>query len=129
MPKSAWRVCSEPGCPEYTQSSRCTEHQRAAEHRRGTARQRGYGREHERRFRPGVLGRDPVCTCPGCTSCQPGAGRPCAAASVHADHWPMSRRELVAARLDPDDPQHGRGLCQPCHSRSTASEQPGGWNQ
>lgn len=50
------------------------------------------------------------------------------APSVHAEHWPLSRRELVAAGLDLDDPQHGR-LCGPCHSKHTASEQPGGCNQ
>jgi 5-methylcytosine-specific restriction protein A len=48
---------------------------------------------------------------------------------VHADHWPLSRRELVEQGLDPDDPKHGRGLCTSCHSRSTAREQPGGWNR
>lgn len=127
--RRARTVCSVPGCPELTDGGRCATHQAEAERARGTARQRGYGAAHEQRFRPGVLARDPVCTCPGCPSCQPAGGRPCASRAVHADHWPMSRRELVAARLDPDDPRHGRGLCQPCHSHHTAREQPGGWNQ
>ncbi|WP_329177827.1 holin [Streptomyces sp. NBC_01477] len=129
MPRAGrWRVCSVPGCPEYTQDSRCTDHTRAADRARGTARQRGYGRAHEQRFRPGVLRRDPMCTCPGCPSCcRGGAGR-CVTASAHADHWPLDRRQLVLQGLDPDDPQHGRGLCGPCHSSWTATEQPGGWN-
>lgn len=120
-------VCSVPGCPEYTdQGGRCADHRAEAEQRRGTARQRGYGRRHETRFRPGVLTRDPACLC---TDEDHGHGQPCGQPSVHADHYPLSRRELVAAGLDPDDPRHGRGLCGPCHSRETAKHQPGGWNQ
>lgn len=126
MPRrTGWRVCSTPGCPEYTEGGRCTEHRREAEQRRGTARQRGYGGRHERRFRPGVLVRDPTCVC---SDERHGHAAPCGRLSVHADHWPLSRRELVEQGLDPDDPQHGRGLCQPCHSSETARSQPGGWN-
>lgn len=114
--RRALSICSAPGCPEYTDSGRCEDHRREAELRRGTARQRGYGRQHESRFRPGVLARDPVCViCKG-------------APSVHADHHPLSRRELVEQHLDPDDPKYGRGLCGPCHSSETAQHQPGGWN-
>ncbi|MER7155437.1 holin, partial [Streptomyces lydicus] len=54
---------------------------------------------------------------------------PCGQRSAHADHYPLSRRELVARGDDPDDPRHGRGLCGPCHSSETAQHQPGGWNQ
>lgn len=115
--RSGWRVCTVPGCPEFTQDGRCPEHRREAERRRGTARQRGYGRDHEQRFRPGVLARDPMCALCG--------QRP----SVHADHYPLSRRELVEQGLDPNDPKYGRGLCGPCHSSSTAKAQPGGWHQ
>lgn len=114
--RRALAVCSVPGCPEYTDSGRCTEHRAEAEQRRGSARERGYGRQHEHRFRAGVLQRDPTCVL--CTE------RP----SQHADHHPLSRRELVEQRLDPDDPAHGRGLCGPCHSSETAQHQPGGWN-
>lgn len=115
--RTGWRVCTTPGCPEFTdQGGRCEEHRRAAEQRRGSARQRGYGKGHEQRFRPGVLARDPVCVLCG------------QAPSVHADHYPLDRRQLVAAGLDPDDPRHGRGLCRPCHSRHTAVAQPGGWH-
>lgn len=111
------RVCTVPGCPELTQGGRCESHQREAEQRRGTARQRGYGHGHETRFRPAVLARDPMCVL-----CRK-------APSVHADHHPLSRRQLTEQGLDPDDPKHGRGLCGPCHSKHTAAEQPGGWNQ
>ncbi|MEU6709988.1 hypothetical protein ABZ897_00800 [Nonomuraea sp. NPDC046802] len=51
--------------------------------------------------------------------------------STVADHHPLSRRELVARGLDPDDPQYGRGLCTSCHGKETAAnpEQAGGWNR
>jgi len=120
------RICNVPGCPEYTTTSRCDEHTRAADHARGTARQRGYDTGHEKHFRPAVLAREPRCVCDDETH---GHDQPCGAPSVHADHWPLSRRELVARNLNPDDPKHGRGLCGPCHSKHTATEQPGGWNQ
>lgn len=123
--RSGWRVCTVPGCPEFTQGGRCPEHQRAAEKRRGSARQRGYGGQHETRFRPGVLAKHPTCVC---TDQQHGHGQPCGQPSVHADHHPLSRRELEARGLDPNDPQYGRGLCGPCHSSETAKAQPGGWN-
>ena len=47
-----------------------------------------------------------------------------------ADHWPLTRRELVAAGLDPDHPARGRGLCAPCHAKATALDPRtrGGWN-
>lgn len=124
--RKALRVCSVPGCPEYTQSGRCDDHRRQAEQRRGTARQRGYDTQHEQRFRPVVLARDPRCVC---TDEGHGHGIPCGKPSVHADHHPLSRRELVEQGEDPNDPKHGRGLCGPCHSRSTAQDQPGGWNR
>jgi 5-methylcytosine-specific restriction protein A len=127
MPRrGGYRVCSVPGCPEYTTAGRCEDHRRQAEKQRGTARQRGYGRQHETRFRPAVLARDPRCVC---TDEDHGHGSPCGQPSVHADHWPLSRRELVDQGLDPNDPKRGRGVCHPCHSSSTAREQPGGWNR
>lgn len=125
MPRrGGYRVCSVPGCPEYTDSGRCPDHRREAEQRRGSARQRGYGRGHEKRFRPAVLARNPACVC---TEEDHGHVAPCGQPSAHADHWPLSRRELVEQGLDPDDPRHGRGLCQPCHAKETARHQPGGF--
>ncbi|MER6531170.1 holin [Streptomyces sp. NPDC001508] len=121
-----WRVCSTPGCPEYTQQGKCDAHRRAAEQRRGSARQRGYDRQHETRFRRPVLQRDPNCVC---TDEAHGHSNPCGQPSRHADHYPQDRRALVAAGLDPNDPKHGRGLCTSCHSKSTAAEQPGGWHR
>ena len=116
MPSKALTVCSRPGCAELTTGGRCDGCKREAEQARGSASRRGYGRTHENRFRKAVLDRDPVCRLCG------------KAASTVADHWPLSRRELVAKGLDPNDPQRGRGLCKPCHDRSTGRLQPGGWN-
>jgi len=130
MPR-AMRVCScvgcpaHPGsCPETTTGGRCTRCNRAAEQRRGTARQRGYDRRHERRFREQVLTRDPLCVCEDTGH---GHGAPCLAPSRHADHHPTPRRDLVRLGLDPYHPRYGRGLCHPCHSRSTPQHAPGGW--
>jgi 5-methylcytosine-specific restriction protein A len=124
--RTGWRVCSVPGCPEFSQGGRCDEHRAEADRRRGTARQRGYGGRHETRFRPGVLAKNPTCVC---TDTDHGHGQPCGQPTVHADHWPLSRRELVEQELDADDPDHGRGLCQVCHAKATAVEQPGGWHR
>ena len=100
--RTSWRVCSTPGCPEYTdQGGWCADCRAKAERTRGTARQRGYGREHEQDFRKAVLARDPMCVL--CRT----------APSVHADHHPLSRRELVEQGLNPNDPANGRGLCGP----------------
>ncbi|MCG6499450.1 holin [Kitasatospora sp. A2-31] len=122
--RRALTVCTVAGCPELTPGGRCPTHQAEAERARGTRTQRGYGQQHRIRFRPGVLQRDPLCVC---TEQGHGHGQPCGQPSQHADHWPLSRRELVAAGDDPDDPRHGRGLCHRCHSRETALHQPGGW--
>lgn len=89
--------------------------QRASDLARGSSTRRGYGRAHRTRFRPGVLARDPVCVICNLR------------VSTVADHYPLSRRELVDAGMDPDDPVHGRGLCAPCDRRQTAQRQPGGW--
>lgn len=88
----------------------CATHYRQADRRRGTSTQRGYGKAHRTLFRPAVLERDPICVMPDCD-----------APATEADHYPLTRRELVAKGLDPDDPKHGRGLCKRCHSRHTAS--------
>jgi len=47
--------------------------------------------------------------------------------AAHADHYPMSKRELQAKGLDEHHPMYGRGLCHGCHSSETAKHQPGGW--
>ena len=116
MPRT--KVCNVPGCPEIGawERGRCPTHEKAADLKRGTPTARGYGRAHRLRFREGVLAKHPVCQL-----CR-------RAPSTVADHYPKDRRQLVALGLDANDPQHGRGLCKPCHDRETAKYQPGGWN-
>jgi len=112
------RVCSVSGCPTIHDGpgSRCTVHEKAADRARGTASQRGYTSRGHQSFRSAVLTRDPVCVL--CHT----------RLSTVADHYPLSRRELLELGLDPNDPTRGRGLCAPCHSRETAAHQPGGFN-
>lgn len=69
-----------------------------------------------KRFRTVVLDREPICQLCGL------------AASTVADHWPVSRRDLVDRGADPNDPKRGRGLCARCHGIETSRHQPGGWN-
>jgi 5-methylcytosine-specific restriction protein A len=114
------RVCSQPGCPAIyptTEGSRCAAHRRAADRARGTARDRGYNTRGHQAFRAGVLTRDPVCVIPGCINF-----------STVADHYPLSRKELLERGLNPNAPEHGRGLCKPHHDSETSQHQPGGWN-
>ena len=91
MPR-ALKVCSTHGCPNLVPqgSSRCPDCDRRADRARGT---RGYQTAGHRRFRRTILRRDPVCVV-----CH-------AAPSTVADHWPISRRDLEAQGLDPNDPE------------------------
>lgn len=52
----------------------------------------------------------------------------CARAANVADHYPLSRKQLIAkGEVDPDASKHLRPLCVSCHNRETAKYQPGGW--
>lgn len=112
------RVCSVHGCAEIyptSEGSRCSGCRKAADKGRGTATQRGYTGAGHRTFRNAVLTRDPICVECGLRQ------------STVADHYPVSKRDLIAQGLNSNDPERGRGLCKPCHDVSTAREQPGGW--
>lgn len=112
------RVCSVPTCPHIYEgtNSRCPECAAKADKARGTATQRGYSSRGHKTFRAAVLTRDPICVL--CNT----------AFSTVADHYPTSRRDLVAQGLNPNDPQYGRGLCADDHNSETAAHQPGGFN-
>ncbi|RZT87474.1 5-methylcytosine-specific restriction protein A [Pseudonocardia sediminis] len=121
MPRPRIRVCSTPGCPDlHSLGGKCPACRRTADQARGTPAQRGYDHEHRTRFRPGVLAKHPTCQWP----------EGCIEPSTVADHWPLSRRDLVAQGLDANDPDAGRGLCHVHHGKATAAEpaQRGGWN-
>ncbi len=113
------RVCNRPGCPTLFngEGGRCPEH--ATQARRARVDNKVYSSPGHRSFRAAVLTRDAICV-----ECR-------TERSTVADHHPYSRRELSEAGLNPDDPQHGRGLCHPCHSKYTANHpsQRGGWNK
>ncbi|MDF3280908.1 hypothetical protein [Gordonia sp. N1V] len=74
---------------------------------RGTAHERGYTSDGHRSFRDEVLWRDRFTCCM------------CGRAADVADHYPRSRKELIAAGENPDDPAFGRALCTTCHNRHT----------
>ena len=120
MPR-ALKICPVPGCPELVESGRCAAHRLEVDRARGSATARGYNTRGHRLFRSAVLERDPICVL--CLVERPNTPR----LATVADHHPLSRRELLARGLDPDDPDSGRGLCKPHHDRETARQQPGGW--
>lgn len=111
-------VCSVAGCPTLTTGGRCDEHKRKAEQQRGSAAERGYSGKAWRFARRTVLRQNPICTL-----CK-------REFATVADHWPVSRKDLLAQRVsDPDAPHRLRALCASCHGKETAREQPGGFNR
>jgi 5-methylcytosine-specific restriction protein A len=111
----AMRVCPTPGCPEITPGGRCPGCSTRAEQKRGSAAARGYGASWAKR-RIGYLIAHPICVLDG-------------AIATVADHYPVSRRDLIADGVpDPDADHRLRALCATCHGRETAAHQPGGWN-
>ncbi|GAA0599806.1 hypothetical protein GCM10010394_31620 [Streptomyces crystallinus] len=115
MPRRPRPPCSAPGCPELTaRGGRCEAHRREAEQQRGTSAERGYTTRWQR-IRKAYLYRNPWCLL-------------CGRTATVADHFPHSRRELVAQGVaDPDAFNRLRPLCTTCHNRETAKRQPGGW--
>lgn len=115
MPSRPPRPCSGAyGCRDpIVAQGKCRRHlaskRRRSDQIRGSSTERGYDGDHRELFRDQVLMRDKyVCVIDGCR-----------ARATDADHYPRSRRELLAAGLDPNDPQYGRALCHSCHSRHT----------
>jgi 5-methylcytosine-specific restriction protein A len=128
MPWAPVRRCTWPGCPEDRAfRGRCAKHAQAAEDARGSSTQRGYDARH-RRARKNVLRRDRFCQC-ATEGCHPeiAGTHECMRVATVADHFPLSRRELVAMGLDPYDPTRMRGICHTCHSKETKKHQPGGY--
>lgn len=125
MPKGMG-VCPTAGCPNLTAGGRCPTCTAEAEQRRGSAASRGYGGRLWTVRRSACLYRDPLCVCVDAGHGHD--GRQCIAPSTVADHWPTSRRDLLALGVaDPDALDLLRGVCATCHNRHTAAEQPGGW--
>ncbi|MFJ2906878.1 HNH endonuclease [Streptomyces sp. NPDC087212] len=115
MPRKPRPPCSVPGCPELTaKGGRCPTHAKEAEAARGTTTAKGYGVKWER-IRKRYLYAHPWCVL-------------CSKTATVADHFPESRRALVAKGVDdPDAFSRLRPLCTSCHNKETAKHQPGGW--
>lgn len=114
MPRKPRPPCSVPGCPELTTGGRCPVHAREAEEQRGTTTTKGYGTRWQR-IRKRYLYAHPWCLL-------------CSATATVADHFPLSRSQLVGRNVaDPDAFEHLRPLCTSCHNKQTAKHQPGGW--
>ncbi|AXG80453.1 HNH endonuclease [Streptomyces paludis] len=114
MPRKPRTPCTIPGCPELTTGGRCAAHEREATAQRVTPGTSAYGRLWPR-IRRAYLYANPWCVL-------------CGRLANVADHFPLSRRELLAQGvLNPDTPKHLRPLCVACHNRETARKQPGGF--
>lgn len=109
------KVCNVAGCPELFngRGGRCPAHERQA--RAARTDNQVYSSQGHRTFRAAVLARDPICVI--CNL----------ALATVADHYPLTRRQLVEQGLNPNDPTHGRGSCANCHNKHTAQTSPGGW--
>lgn len=112
----AKKVCSGRGCaslvpPGQSRCPACSAKADAARRPNGNP----YSTAGHRSFRAAVLARDPICVI-----CQQ-------ALATVADHYPIERRDLVRRGMDPDEPDFGRGVCDPCHRTRTARDTPGGW--
>lgn len=109
--------CVEPGCPNLTDAGKCAIHRREArrrsDRRRPTADQRGYDRRWRQTRRAYLRGH------PGCEVID------CDAPATMVDHIDG------LGPLGPygHDEFNLRSMCDTCHGRRTARDQPGGWNQ
>lgn len=129
MPYAAPTPCRKPGCVTSCIAPYCPAHEaygdeqanavrRRLDAKRGNSNSRGYGRRWREGTRERILRRDPVCKCTNekCTACW---GRGCRHGSRHVDH--ITSR--IAGGSDDDD--NLQGLCGPCHSYKTATEDGG----
>ena len=112
MTRTRVTVCAQPGCPILVEDgTRCPSHAPPrAPDLRPTATARGYDARW-RRTRARYLRAHPTCAT-------------CTAPAQHVHHLdglgPKGPRGHDHANL--------QALCHRCHSRTTAREQPGGWN-
>lgn len=119
MPSRSPKACPSCGAvvPAGIRCPDCDRTRRARDVDERKADLRAYWtRAHRRRFRQAVLDRDPLCVS-------------CGRVATVADHWPRTRKQLIEAGEDPNDPAFGRGLCVSCHNKWTARSMPGGWNR
>ena len=108
MPAPAPHPCSEPGCPALVTGRvrSCAQHAGGRDRWRGSAASRGYGAAW-RKLRKRVLLEEPIC-------------RKCRkVAATEVDH--LVPREAGGS----DERENLQGLCKPCHSNKTATEDGG----
>lgn len=110
MPTKARRLCTRCGTP--VSGSRCT---KCAARKRDTNNGWRYNDTEWKTSRLAYLLEYPVCCL-------------CGEPSFIPDHHPTSRRDLIAQGVtDPDAWHRLRPLCETCHRRETAKNQPGGF--
>lgn len=112
-------VCPTPGCPNLTEGGRCATCRQVASKARGSARAKGYDSRWQR-TRAAYLYAHPYCECEECEQL-PELLRPPSVDVHHLDG------------LGPNGPRghdwsNLQALTKAHHSRHTAEEQPGGWN-
>lgn len=117
--RQALQVCPTPGCPTLTLGGRCPDCTQQASKGRGSARAKGYDARWERTKRA-YLQAFPWCECDDCLALPP-ILRPWASEVDHRDG------------LGPNGPRghdwsNLRSMTKACHSKRTARDQPGGWN-
>ncbi len=120
MPERPLQPCATPGCPGRVITGRCSQclntRQNNPRLRIENSAERGYDARWRRR-RLDYLAAHPYCLL-------------CGRLAEIGDHYPTSRRQLVAQGVaDPDADERLRPLCRTCHDRETAQHQPGGWWQ
>ncbi|MDA2805716.1 HNH endonuclease signature motif containing protein [Nocardiopsis suaedae] len=117
--RRALQTCPTPGCPNLTPGGRCGGCQQTARRER-TPRTRAYATPQWRRTRRAYLEAHPYCECDE-HAAQPALVRPLA---EHVHH----RDGLGPSGPRGHDWDNLQALTRACHSRITAVEQPGGWN-
>ena len=119
-------LCGKKAEPGQSKCARHLRQQRArTDNRRGSASRRGYDHAHATEFRDGVFDLwGTQCVAPRYDELDAGpVGEICGRTASHADHYPKSRRQLIAEGLDPNDPNNGRPLCEHHHNQHTGRTQ------
>lgn len=120
MARRALSVCPTPGCPELTSAGRCSDCKARAQALRRGPRRSGYSTTTWQRTRRAYLREHPWCECAECMALSP-LLRPVATEVNHTDGLgPLGPRGHDWSNLQAMTKAH--------HSRLTAREQPGGWN-
>lgn len=114
MPTSPPRLCPSCRQPVRGRCPRCTKTtRRRTDQYRGSSNSRGYGYHWRVHVRLPFLRDNPLCVL-------------CGALANVADHWPITRAELVERGVpDPDAPHRLRSLCDSCHNIHGLNYHPG----